>query len=379
MRSCFLRSSGSWSRGACSRWPLSRPQVPPGSTFAHRTRTASSARAPWCGSCARRLASRARPSSTSWCRERAAAARSSWRARALHALSARTSGPFVARNAATLPEGLVDAELFGSVRGYPHATSPERPGLIGQAEGGTLFLDEMAELAHDLQSHLLRVLDEGGDYQRLGDARPRRANVRLVAATNRPIEHLKHDLAARFRLRVPVPGLNDRREAIPLLLRHLLARAVRSHPALAAAHGPKANDPVKLSTALDPALVGALARHRYSHHLRELDQLLWLALSTSPVGRVGLKQVVQAQLAEARARHGGGVQEGRDAGEGEGRGAGGAREGVSREAIEAALSQTGGKVAPAARLLGLGSRHALYRLMEKHGVRRAAVDGEADE
>jgi hypothetical protein len=75
-------------------------------------------------------------------------------ARAVHMLSPRHRGPFVARNAATLPEGLVDAELFGNARGYPHANSPERPGLIGEAGGGTLFLDEIGELRHDLQAHL---------------------------------------------------------------------------------------------------------------------------------------------------------------------------------------------------------------------------------
>src|SRR5262249_13648433 len=84
-------------------------------------------------------------------------------ARAIHASSPRAVRPLVARNAATIPEGLIDAELFGNLRNYPHAGMAERPGLIGEADGGTLFLDELAELPVPLQAHLLRVLD-GGEY-----------------------------------------------------------------------------------------------------------------------------------------------------------------------------------------------------------------------
>src|SRR5207244_827185 len=80
----------------------------------------------------------------------------------------------LARNAATFPEALVDAELFGNVRDYPNPGMPERPGLIGASDGGILFLDEIGELPHALQAHLLRVLD-GGEYQRLGESRSRRA------------------------------------------------------------------------------------------------------------------------------------------------------------------------------------------------------------
>ena len=236
-----------------------------------------------------------------------------------------------------------------------------------------------AELPHDLQAHLLRVLDHGGEYTRLGDARPRRSDVRLVAATNRPLESLKHDLAARFPLRLKVPGLNERREDIPLLLRQLLARAVREHAGLAALYGQK--NAAQLSAAVDPALVEALLRHRYTHHVRELNQLLWAALAGSAPGRVELTRDVRGQLDAARAR----------AGAGGGGGAGGAgavsagavsaaaaAQAAERQAIEAALAQTGGKVAPAARLLGLGSRHALYRLMVKHGIRREG-EGEPEE
>ena len=129
---------------------------------------------------------------------------------------------------ATLPAGLIDAELFGNVANYPNAGMAERPGLIGEADGSTLFLDEIGELPDALQTHLLRVLDDGGEYQRLGDARRRHADLRLIAATNRPVRQLKHDLAARLRLRVHLPGLNERPEDVPLLARFLLQRAAAS-------------------------------------------------------------------------------------------------------------------------------------------------------
>ncbi|NUQ12126.1 MAG: sigma 54-interacting transcriptional regulator [Gemmatimonadaceae bacterium] len=129
-------------------------------------------------------------------------------ARAIHALSPRRDGPFIARNAATFPESLIDSELFGSAKSYPNVGSPERPGLLGEVDGGTLFLDEIGELPERLQVHLLRVLDGGGEYQRLGEPFMRRANFRLVAATNRPAEALKPDFLARFKVQVEVPGLD---------------------------------------------------------------------------------------------------------------------------------------------------------------------------
>ncbi|MGH7295095.1 MAG: sigma-54-dependent transcriptional regulator, partial [Polyangiaceae bacterium] len=155
-------------------------------------------------------------------------------ARAVHRLSPRASGPFVARNAATLPPALIDAELFGNAKNYPNHGMAERPGLVGQADGGTLFLDELAELPAEQQAHLLRVLDAGGEHQRLGDATTRRSDFLLVAATNRPPASIKHDLLARLTLRIQVPRLDARREDIPLLVRALLLHAAEKSPAAAA-------------------------------------------------------------------------------------------------------------------------------------------------
>src|SRR4029077_9274313 len=113
-------------------------------------------------------------------------------AQAIHALSGRADRRLVSRSAATLPEALIDAELFGNAKNYPNPGMVERSGLIGEAHGSTLFLDELGELPHAAQAHLLRVLD-GGEYQRLGEAQARVSDFRLVVATNRILSSLKPD------------------------------------------------------------------------------------------------------------------------------------------------------------------------------------------
>jgi two-component system, NtrC family, response regulator HydG len=271
-------------------------------------------------------------------------------ARAIHLMSKRASKPLVTRNAATFPAGLIDAELFGNVKNYPNAGMPERPGLVGEADGGTLFLDEIGELPMELQAHLLRVLDGGGEYQRLGEARARKSDIRLVGATNRPPEALKHDLLARLTLRVELPSLNTRREDIPLLARHLLLRAAASSPEIGerflrrAANG-------RVDPRLDPELVDALVRRSYTTHVRELDGLLWRAMAGSTGDAVRLTDDVREETLDEPA---------------EGDASSSAE--PTLEQIRDALEREGQSVTRAARALGLSSRYALYRLMKKHGL-----------
>lgn len=192
-------------------------------------------------------------------------------ARAIHGASRNRSRDIVSRNAATFPEGLIDAELFGNIKNYPNPGMPERPGLVGQANGSSLFLDEFAELPIPLQSHLLRVMDEG-EYQRLGDSGTQHASFRLIAATNRTERHLKHDVRARLKSRIRVPDLNQRREDIPLLARHLLRRLARQDVEIAR-RGFK-GESAEGEPRMTPELVRALVQHRYRTHVRELDALL---------------------------------------------------------------------------------------------------------
>jgi two-component system nitrogen regulation response regulator GlnG/two-component system response regulator HydG len=255
----------------------------------------------------------------------------------------------VARSAATFPEGLVDAELFGSSRNYPNAGMPEREGLIGAAHLGTLFLDEIAELPESAQARLLRVLDQDGEYHRLGESRARRSHFRLIAATNRPFEALKHDLFARFGVRIEVPGLEARAADIPLIARTLLGRMAAQTPALRDRFF-DGGEP-----RLHPVLVERLLRHRYTHHTRELYHLLRVATASSRGEFIAATPEVLAELEvkdEAEARSAGD--------------SGAEREGApSATEIERALNDAQGNVSRAAAELGL-TRDKLRRLMRRH-------------
>lgn len=157
-------------------------------------------------------------------------------ARALHELSPRASGPFVAVNCATIPEGLVEAELFGHAQGAYTGAVKARTGLIQSAHGGTLFLDEIGELAPAAQARLLRVLQDG-ELRPVGANANLKVDVRLLAATHRDLEAMIEEQAFRadlyYRLRVlelSIPPLRERREDIIPLARHFLEALAGSGP-----------------------------------------------------------------------------------------------------------------------------------------------------
>ncbi len=151
-------------------------------------------------------------------------------ARALHLAGPRARAPFVPINCTALPENLLESELFGHVRGAFTGAIQNRVGRFEEADGGTLFLDEIGDLPLELQSKLLRVLQER-EFQRLGSSQTVRVNVRVVAATNcdlqRRIEqgHFREDLFYRLNV-VPIqmPPLRRRRADIPLLARHFVEK-----------------------------------------------------------------------------------------------------------------------------------------------------------
>lgn len=155
---------------------------------------------------------------------------------------------------------------------YPNPGMAERPGLIGSADGGTLFLDEIGELPQSLQANLLRVLDEGGEYHNLGGTTTKRANFRLLGATNRAPETLKHDLAARLVLRLAVPDIDERREDIPLFVRHLLQRALTKSPEAVARFFTPTNGSSEPNIRAN--LIDNLMKYSYTTNIRELDALL---------------------------------------------------------------------------------------------------------
>ena len=154
-------------------------------------------------------------------------------AQALHRHSARASKPFVAINTAAMPKDLLESELFGHERGAFTGAQAMRRGRFEQAEGGTLFLDEIGDMPPDLQTRLLRVLSDGNFY-RVGGHQPIKSNVRVIAATHQNLEarvkdgQFREDLYHRLNvIRLRLPSLRERREDIPLLARHFLAKSAK--------------------------------------------------------------------------------------------------------------------------------------------------------
>jgi two-component system, NtrC family, response regulator HydG len=156
-------------------------------------------------------------------------------ARCLHDLGKRAAEPFIALNMAAIPKELIESEIFGHARGAFTGATDERPGCFELADNGTLFLDEIAEMPVDLQTRLLRVLEDS-KIRRLGSAEEFTVNVRIIAATNqRPrlaVEKgvLREDLY--FRLNVisfALPPLRERKDDIPLLVQHFIAEFNQKH------------------------------------------------------------------------------------------------------------------------------------------------------
>jgi transcriptional regulator with AAA-type ATPase domain len=258
-------------------------------------------------------------------------------ARALHRQSSRGRHPLVSRNAATIPESLVEAELFGQAKNYPNAGAAERQGLIGLAHHSTLFLDEIGELGERQQANLLRVLDSG-EYQRLGEDQLRQSDVRVLAATNRPLEVIKPDVLARFTERLTVLGLTARQGDVPLLVRHLLKRLAKTR---------------SLSQPPTPSLelIDALCRHRYTSNFRELERLVLVALNHSNGATLELTDSLEKEL----------VLDAPTAA-------------LAPERVRAVLAEAR-TATEAAHRLGLPSRFALYRLLKKLGMEDAPIAG----
>jgi transcriptional regulator with PAS, ATPase and Fis domain len=155
-------------------------------------------------------------------------------ARALHQSGARREGPFIAVNCAAIPENLAESEIFGYARGAFTGASAARPGRLAAAEGGTLFLDEIGELSLPLQAKLLRVLQER-EYTPIGENLPRRANVRVIAATNRDLQgevqggRFRADLYWRLEvMTIELPSLAQRMEDVLPLTYHTIDRTNQS-------------------------------------------------------------------------------------------------------------------------------------------------------
>lgn len=187
-------------------------------------------------------------------------------AHALHDLSNRKEGPFVAVNCAALPQDLVESELFGVEKGAFTGAHSSRAGKFERADGGTLFLDEIGELPLAAQAKLLRVLQEG-ELERLGDDRPRKINIRVVAATNVNLEtavkegKFRSDLFYRLNVYpIGIPALRERVQDIPHLAKAMIHRFSTLHSK-------------RVDGLSDKALL-ALKRHQWPGNVRELENMI---------------------------------------------------------------------------------------------------------
>jgi DNA-binding NtrC family response regulator len=212
-------------------------------------------------------------------------------ARALHELSPRASRAFVPVNAAGIGDDLLIAELFGHARGAFTGAVATRDGYVAEAEGGTLFLDEVAELSPLAQARLLRFLQEG-EYRRLGETVLRKADVRLVSATNVDLAErvrlgrFRHDLWFRLKTeRLVVPPLRERGGDVLLLAHHFLELLARGRGVAV----PR----------LTPAAEDALLAHPWPGNVRELESEMLRLVVRHPGGSVGAEEL-SAELAEAR-------------------------------------------------------------------------------
>jgi len=270
-------------------------------------------------------------------------------ARAIHAESQRRGGPFVAANCAALTPSLIESELFGHVRGAFTGAAADRRGLFQQADRGTLFLDEVAELPLDVQSKLLRVLEERV-VTPVGSDRPVAVDVRVVAATHRALREevrkgaFREDLLYRLRV-VPIflPALRERRGDLELLLRRFLDEFNRRGPRHVARIAPEA--------------MRALLDHPWPGNVRELRNVLEYAFAVGRGPELGIDELPPELREGPRPARAGG-------------GAGGAGPGLEDEAtrIRRALRSSGGNVSAAAELLGM-SRATFWRKRKRLGIR----------
>ena len=269
-------------------------------------------------------------------------------AAAIHGLSKRHPHKMVSRNAATFPASLIDAELFGNMANYPNPGMQARVGLIGAANNTTLFLDEIGELPETLQAHLLRVLDHG-EYQRLGEKDRRTSKFVLLAATNRSVSAIKHDLSARLVLRVHLPTLNERRSDIPLILQHLVRRIAATTPKVRARFFERRGDATE--PRIEAELVSRLLTHDYTHQVRELETFLRTAIARSRGDTICLVPGLESTLDQPADDHFTSPAE------------------LSREDILACLEKHEWQQAATWRDLGLKNRYALRRLIQKHDLK----------
>jgi two-component system NtrC family response regulator len=268
-------------------------------------------------------------------------------ARAIHYNGARNSKPFVVVNCASIPDNLIESELFGHVKGAFTGALRDRSGKFEDADGGSIFLDEIGDLKLDLQSKLLRVLQEG-EFERVGEGRPMKVDVRVIAATNKDLEEMekqgtfREDLYYRVSVfPIRIPPLRERKEDIQLLAEHFTGR-----------YGGEGS-----SFTLSREVVEALQRYDWPGNVRELENVIERALVLSKGGEISLEHL-PGKFLESKPPDlnlieipDGGIE----------------LEELEKKLILQALEKANGNRARAARYLGISRPTLIYRI-EKYSL-----------
>ncbi len=290
-------------------------------------------------------------------------------AHALHRHSPRASGPFIALNTAAIPRDLLESELFGHERGAFTGAAAQRRGRFEQADGGTLFLDEIGDMPAELQTRLLRVLADGQFY-RVGGHSPIKVNVRVIAATHQDLEMrvreglFREDLFHRLNvIRLRLPPLRERREDIPLLVRHFMQKSARELG-------------VEVKGVSETALK-ILVNLPWSGNVRQLENVSHYLTVMAPGQVVEAgdlpADLMQGMVAQAGSDwlHGLAAEAGARLARGEAAILDELTQAYEKTLIEVALRHTGGRRIEAAHLLGWG-RNTLTRKIHELGMDDAA-------
>lgn len=269
-------------------------------------------------------------------------------ARAVHNLSRRRKQPYVVVNCGTLPTALFESELFGYMRGAFTDAKTNKPGRIAAAEGGTIFFDEIAELPPETQVKLLRLLQER-EYEPLGGLKPRKANVRVVAATNKRLMDLvtkglfRDDLYFRLAVvRMSIPPLKERLGDIPYLIEHFIRR-----------FNAKRDRNIEGVT---PEVMETLMRHDFPGNVRELENIIEYCFVLCHTKFIDVKHLPENLQAAAAAPP---PNVPKPVTSPLGR--------AEADALRNVLVAAGGNLARASRELGV-SRTTLWRKLKKFGI-----------
>ena len=284
-------------------------------------------------------------------------------ARAIHFNSYRRDKPFMSVNCGAIPEGLMESELFGHVRGAFTGAVANKVGLFSAAEGGTLFLDEITEIPPLLQVKLLRAI-QLREIRRVGDTKDMKTDVRLIAASNRDLEGavqegiLREDLFYRLNvIPIQLPPLRERREDIPLLIAHFLQKFSKELG--------------KDVRAVAPEAMAVLERYHWPGNIRELENVLERAIVLGGADMVGVESLPESVRRERPVKGLESVEIPEDGLDLEA-----TLDAIEGRYLQRALDRTGGVQTKAAELLKMTFRQFRYKL-QKHQTMRKSQSIEA--